>query len=513
MNRRLEPAASGRSDQDFRGNPRSDILALRLGLALFGLQLVGMVVFSTIQYQRYALTLDFGAYSQAWWSIAHGHLSPSSSLFGVPFWRNNSEFLVWPLSLLHWVFPQPIDLLWAQDLALVATECVALLWIYEYIESSPRGRHPWSQYFLVGAAAVLVADPWAYQTMAFDVHMEPFGALFALLAARTLWRRRYRPLAWWVPLTLITNVLGGLFIAAVGVSGLIAGQGRRRVSAVLGLVGVAWFVILSSIHAAGLAGHGFAGWYGYLAGPHHGHLGVSDVLIGLIRHPGRALAMMAHRWNVALGFVVVVGLVGVFSPWAFPMSVVVIVPSAINANPLFLAQHQSFQTWPVVPFVLVGTAMFLLNRDPTRESDRRIVAGVLAIWLVSLVVLASIWIPDVPRYWLAVDSKAAAQLAIVQREIPSDAEVISSSGVSGRLAERPVIFALTYPKKSFPVERGTIVFVLAPRQGLANVSPSETRRAIVWAERKPGAKVLLAKDGIYAITWHPPGGISRITAP
>ena len=47
------------------------------------LQLVGMFVFSTLQYDRFNLTSDFAAYSQAWTAIAHGHLNLDDQVLGL----------------------------------------------------------------------------------------------------------------------------------------------------------------------------------------------------------------------------------------------------------------------------------------------------------------------------------------------------------------------------------------------------------------------------------------------
>ena len=41
----------------------------RVSLCLLGLQLIGMLVFTTVQYERFNLTTDFAAYSQAWTAI------------------------------------------------------------------------------------------------------------------------------------------------------------------------------------------------------------------------------------------------------------------------------------------------------------------------------------------------------------------------------------------------------------------------------------------------------------
>jgi len=92
-----------------------------------------MLVLSTVEYDRGALTQDFGAYSQAWWEIAHGNLDPWSSVLGIPFWSNNAEFAMWPLSVLYYIDPHPIVLLWLQDVVVVATELAVFGWILEVI--------------------------------------------------------------------------------------------------------------------------------------------------------------------------------------------------------------------------------------------------------------------------------------------------------------------------------------------------------------------------------------------
>ena len=107
--------------------------AKRVGWVPIGLQLVVMVAFSTVQYSRYALTTDFGAYSQAWWKIAHGNLDPTSTIFNAVFWKNDAEFSMWPLALLSHVYPHPVLLLWFQDLVIAVTELVTLGWIIDVV--------------------------------------------------------------------------------------------------------------------------------------------------------------------------------------------------------------------------------------------------------------------------------------------------------------------------------------------------------------------------------------------
>ena len=150
-----------------------------------------MLVLSTLQYRRYALTTDFGAYSQAWWKIAHGQLDPWSTVFNTAFWKNDAEFLLWPLSLLYHLYPHPVLLLWVQDLVVVATEAIVLGWIIEVIAGAQhRVTGTRGVWLACGAALAIVLDPWVYQTIGFDFHFETFATLFVVLVGRDLWAGR-----------------------------------------------------------------------------------------------------------------------------------------------------------------------------------------------------------------------------------------------------------------------------------------------------------------------------------
>ncbi len=129
---KLEPlAAASRAETGVSSAPLR--LVWRASLCLLGLQLIGMLVLSTVQFERFNLTNDFAGYAQAWTAIAHGHLSPFSSVFGVPFWQDDFELLMWPLAAFYWIYPHAVALLWLQDLAVVAGEVVVLVWAREVI--------------------------------------------------------------------------------------------------------------------------------------------------------------------------------------------------------------------------------------------------------------------------------------------------------------------------------------------------------------------------------------------
>jgi Predicted membrane protein (DUF2079) len=480
---------------------------------LFAAQLIGLLVFSTIQYQTFALGSDFGGHAQAWFAIAHGHLDPWSSIFGVPFWRNNAEFLLWPLSLLYYVYPHSVDLLWVQDVAVVATELVVFTWICEVIERRRFGRSTnLGPVLAFGSVIALVANPWIYQTIAFDFHMEPLTALFAVLAGYALWAGRLRQLWWWVPLALLTAGLGGLVVCALGVSGILAGRRTRVTGVILVLVGAVWFVGLGALGAISVGGQQLAGWYGYLTGS-HGHVGIFNIAFGLIRHPAAALHMAVSRWPLIFGLVSVVGLIGVLSPWGLPMIVFVLGPGAFNSNVSFLLPHASFQNWPALPFVLVGSVMVLLYLDERTSVGYRIARAVGAFWLAALIPLAIIAIPEVPNYWLSVSAPAAKQLGQISTRLPLNEELITSGGIVGRLAIGSHVYYFFEREQLVPVDAPQVDFIFAPEQGVSATPPSDIRTAMTFVQHRLGAREVVAKNGVYELKWSPPAGTTRVVIP
>ena len=504
------PVASGRSGS-------GSLVVKRVGWALLGLQLVGMLAFSTVQYSRFALTKDFATFSQAWWAIAGGHLDPWSSVLGIRFWRNDSEFALWALAPLHFIGIGPVLLLWVQDLAVVATELVAFGWILEILERSALSRRG-AALVVVGAVVVMCADPWVYETIAFDLHITVFAGLFALLAGRDLWAGRTRRLWLWVPLALASEALGGLYLVGVGIAGLLAGRRTRLVGLLLVGIGVAWVSLLGALGGTGLGGHGVDRWYGYLVGPHHGHIGMVDIVLGALRHPGTALHLAGSRVNVVLTFLVVVGFVGIVVPWGLGPALVVFVPSMLNVNPSFLRPQASFQSWPALPFVLVASVMVLVWLV-TSGSRRRVVgvAGTV-VWAVLLADQALTALPTIPRYWIDVSAPAAARLAALARQAPTGTEVVASNEVIGRFGARPYVYALGSSPGSatfgavrpIPVHGTRVLFVITPELDVNQLSVRQSDAALGYLEHSLHARVLVHADGVDALLWRPPPGTTHV---
>ena len=167
----------------------------RIGYVVLGVQLACFLAWSTLLYSRFALTSDFAADNQAWFLIAHGRFDPYSTVQGYPAWRDHSEFLLWPLALLYWVWPHGVTLLWLQDLCVVGAEAVAFTWLCELAGRRQPGK---DAAWLAGAGLVLlVANPWTWWAVSYDFHIQMVAILFAALLARDLANGRRR--AWLSP--------------------------------------------------------------------------------------------------------------------------------------------------------------------------------------------------------------------------------------------------------------------------------------------------------------------------
>ena len=206
---------------------------LRLaGAVVMGLWCIVLLVYSTTIYHHANLGEDFGTYNQAWTLIGQGHLNPYDTIYHFPFIKSDFELIVWPLALIHLVYPGSVALLWIQDLAVAGSGFVVYLWIVDYLE---RRSVPWCP--AAGVASVvllaLVTNPGAYQILSFDFHMEPISTPFLLLAGRDLWSGRHRRAWIWVALALTCGTFAAITLVGLGISALLAGRETRRPGALV----------------------------------------------------------------------------------------------------------------------------------------------------------------------------------------------------------------------------------------------------------------------------------------
>lgn len=498
---------------DDREWSRQRRLLLRVvGGVVMAMWLVGLVVFSSVLYNRNILTVDFGTYNQAWTLIGQGHLDPNRTLYvGSAFIRSDFELILWPLALLHLVYPQPIVLLWVQDAAIAATGFVVYLWIVEYLE-----RRKVSWWTSAGIAAVvllaLIVNPAVYQTLLFDVHLEPLSTLFVVLAGRDLWNGRHRRAWLWVGVVFLCGTFGAITVIGLGISALLAGQSTRRQGTLLVVAALAWLGLISAIGAN--LGSGLD-YYAYLAGrttlPKSS--GVILVAVGSLTHPSRVIDMLHARLHYIYTLIKPVGVIGLASAWGFGVPFVVLVTNALNSQYVYI--FQAFQNSAVFPFVLLGSVIVLV------WFAQRFRFGWIPVLVIAVALMAQAasygYRTSPSNISWAVGRIGAAPAVQLNRALsltPPTAEVVATIGITGRFAGRPSIYFYA-PNGSIPVKARQVIFVFDPayETTIPQVTPEDDDVAIAFVRDQLHARVRLDAAGITVLSWRPLPGTNHVVIP
>jgi len=495
---------------------------------VLGVQLIGLVAYSAYLFHRFDLTDDFATYAQAWWAIGHGHLDPVNTIQipNAPFWQSHFELAMWPLATIGRVWPNPFPLLIWQDIALVASEWIALAWVGAVCaDRLGRARLPAA----LAAVVFLVVNPWWYLTASFDVHFETLGLPFVVGTAYALWSGKSRT-------ALVVMVVGLLFgdvtavaLVFVGLAGLASPRIRTRtrggwkVPMAVAAVSAAWVVGITLLGAN--RGSGIVTNYGYLvAAPPTASTGW--VVAHLATHPGHALRLFVHRLRGIGRVIASGGVLGVLTPWGLALSIGILLPASLNVNQAFLSPAIAFQTLAVIPFVFVGTVMVLVAVAGRRQADRPAHAvhsngrgpGVLAMAFAVAVVTLSLaqnapLLSTVRTAWWRVDAPGAATLRRALAATPVTDEAIVSQGVIGRFAGRTFLYPLVASPQAFPVRTPQVTFVIVPDQGIESIPPSLSEAAITSLTHRLHAHVVLEDHGVAVFTWRPPPGVHSIVLP
>jgi hypothetical protein len=507
---REDPAVPAHSPTDGRpGRPDRRWRWLRVaGAVVMALWCIGLVVYSTAVYHHNNLGEDFATYNQAWTLIGQGHLNPYDTIYHYAFVRGDFELIMWPLALVHLVYPGSAALLWIQDLAVAGSGFVAYLWIVDYLE---RRTVPWWPAAGVASVvlAVLVASPGAYQIVGFDFHMEPISTLFVLLAGRDLWSGRHRRAWVWVAMAMTCGTFAAITLFGLGISALLAGRQTRRQGALVLAAAIAWLAVVSVLGAS--AGSGIT-TYAHLVGRQSlaGPTGIVVLLSGLLVHPTRVIDQLHGRLSDMYVIIKQTGVVGLASAWGFGVPVVVMVVNALSANASL--SNQAFQNAAVYPFVLVGTVMVLVW---TVQRFRYGWIPAMAVALAVTVQALSYGVGEAPAsVRFAVSQVGSAQASQINRTLaltPPDAEVISTIAIMGRFCSRPSCYWF-YPEGSFPVQSREVVFVFDPAAEVrfSGADAVADVRAIAFVRGHLHARTLVDADGVTALVWRPPAGTTEV---
>ncbi len=485
-----------------------------LALVVLAAQLVWLILQSVHIYDRFSLTSDFALFYQAWHAISGGHLDPTSTIYRTnPYLENHFELFLYPLALLEWIDPSGFILLLLSDLAVVVAELVAFAWVSEILAEHWGGGRPSRDLVAGGALVVLALDPWIWWTTAFDFHLEVFAALFALLAVRSAWHRRWVRAAAWTALTLSCGTVESVVLVGLGAGLVVSRRAVWRQGVAMGAAAVAWLLALD---AAGFdKGSQLYTLYGYLDPAAGTNLSISQVALGALRHPHLVWGMAKEKRTDLFQTMAGAGLIGLASSLGLAVAVVLFVPAVLNAQLSVVQPEAAFQVLPVYLVFPVGGVLLLcwLSR---RGRPWRLAGGLVGVAaLVEAVVVAVVWIPRAAPYFVRTDDAAAKVLDGILARTPAGAEVIASNGFVGRFAGRTWVYALEEPVGGFsvPVRSHTVEFVLSYSQGLETTPKATTEAAIGQIEHRLHARHTVSAAGIEVFVWHPPAGVRRLTLP
>jgi hypothetical protein len=347
---------------------------------------------------------------------------------------------------------------------------------------------------------LLVVTPWTIWINSFDFHPEGIDLFVALLAAHAFWRGHARRAWVWVVVTLLCGAIGATYVAGVGISAALAGRRWRRVGAVLIVIGLLWLVLLSHIgadHASGV-------YADLTKGTGLKNPPTNTLIRLLVEHPSRALSAI---WSVRSDLYADVasgGVIGFFSPWAFGVTVLVLLEDALTGSANF-AEPYIQNSLPVILLVPLGTVTICLALAAARRRWKRVLSVVLAVLAVANVTgWALVWSHRADQKWLTIPTKTAATLQTALDKIPTGDEVIASQGIIGPFAFRRWIYRLDHgPAVTFPVHSRTVWFVFTPYVGYETESGISAMAQIGQLLDHDGARLVADADGVFVLKWHP----------
>jgi len=481
------------------------------GLVLLALQLVAMALWSTLLWSHFELSMDYGDYHQAWWLIAHGNIDPASTFFtiGHSFWQNNFELFMWPLALIGVVISHGPVLVIFQDLMLAVAEVVAWSWMLDYAAR----RLPPARAIILGSGGLvlLLANPWAWQAISFDFHMEIVGIAFLVLAARQLSRDRWS--GWlWAALAASCGDATAAWVVGLAVGFFILSPKRQRRWVPVLLIGAAWLGISTIAH--GDLGGNPVDLYGYLARSSANQAtamtppGLGSIVLAVIHHPSRAIdALWAQRvniWaNLAPG-----GLIGILSPLTLGPGLADLLTVGLARGSHFSQPaFQSVGLYVLVPLGTVAVVSWAAHRFP------RLATGVMVTVSANAIAWSVVWAPIIRTSWATVPTATASILRHVQEEIPARAEVIASQGVAGRYGDRKYDWALQGARERIKLSDRNTWWIIVPRYGIETAPVAEQEAMIAELAGPLHAKLVEHRFGVWVFHWLVPAHMKSLVTP
>lgn len=502
-----EPSSAAPA-RDIDREPR--LVRAAIGLVLL-LHLAALLRRSWLQWNAGSVSQDFAIFHQAWALIGSGHLDPDSTIVGYPYWQSHFELIMWPLALLHPLFPSGFTLLVLQDLAIVGAELMAVLWV---LEVTRRDRSPRLVHLLPVAVTLLllVTNERIWAAAKGDFHFQAFATLALLGAGRAVWRGQKRAPWVWVLLALLTGDVAGTYVAGLGLSALVARKDTRLTGLALIVAGGVWTAGVGLLGAN--RGSAIGGYQHLVDDPlPAGGAALLMLVAALVLHPGRPLSVLWGKAGLFRAEFTATGLLGLVHPWTFGVVLVVAISGGLQQSLAFFAPFQNF---PALVFGTAGTGMVLdwLGRRAAAGAGARargVLLGRVALAVAVVLVVATATVGRRPaEASFPEPASAAGALDQVQQALRPGDEVIASFGLVGRFAGRENVFYFIFPA-SVPVAADQVVFVFSPTVG--NMPTPGDQLTAAETVRALGATPIVQTDDVLAFRWTPPAGTTQIQLP
>ena len=215
------------------------------------------------------------------------------------------------------------------------------------------------------------------------------------------------------------------------------------------------------------------------------------------------------------GYVASAGVIGLAVSLGVVPRALVMLPSALNANPDFIHFAQAFQSWPAVLFLVVGSVMVLQQLGAERAAfpARRCHFSACARWCSRR--RSRLRFRHYPEIYRTGERDggpgtrggATTDSPRAQRSLP-----LRASSAASEQTTLPIPTGLMVGLKNIAVTAQPVVFILAPVQGTAEGYPRETRNAIGYVRDDLHAAVTEQGSGIWVLMGaqarHPLSGAS-----
>ncbi|MCI0183407.1 DUF2079 domain-containing protein [Sulfoacidibacillus ferrooxidans] len=446
--------------------------------AIIIIQSILLISFSFKQFCRFNLTHDFSIFSQAYYLIGHGDFNPFDTLQGFPYYQNHFELIMWPIAILFSPFNSSFILLIIQDISIILSEIVILVWVKQISDDNLFVR------FLT--LIILICNPGLYWGAAWDFHFESLATFFLCVSLYSLYKDRTKSVIVFSFLTLLCGDVSATYVIGAGITSLILRK-NWKVGLTQIVMGLFLLVIVHLLDAN--KGDAISGSYGYLDPGRVNNL--FSLFIAVITHPLIVGRVFIDRFKDIYANISLIGFLGLFSLWSLPTIITVLLPSALASYIALIVP--GFQSTPMYFVGTLGTIYILMWLKQK--------VNYKFFWIVSMLLLINsigwgiVWLPKLDTTWIRNDDRDAKVLNLIDTIVPKKDELIVQNGVSGRFASRPYFYTYQGASK-ISLRQGNNYFIFAPYTGIEGSSTIKVDQVENLLVKKFGAKILFIKNGI-----------------